>query len=90
MYRLILVCSICVALWPMIKYREKHPVNLLLLCLVTFCCSLCIGILTSVFIPIGIGAFSYPRFGLVEFDVFVCSGTMVVFLIQDQVTISLQ
>ncbi|XP_039795748.1 protein LIFEGUARD 2-like [Panicum virgatum] len=38
----------------MIKYREKHPVNLLLLCLVRFCFSLCIGILTSVFIPIGI------------------------------------
>ena len=75
----------------MLKYREKHPVNLLLLGLVTLCFSLSIGILTSVFTPIGIGAFSYPRFRLVEFDVFVCCGTMVVVvLIQHQATISLQ
>lgn len=42
-----------IALWPMLKYREKHPMNLLLLGLVTLCFSLSIGILTSVFTTIG-------------------------------------
>ncbi|CAL5087577.1 unnamed protein product [Urochloa decumbens] len=42
-----------IALWPMLKYREKHPVNLLLLGLVTLCFSLSIGILTSIFTSIG-------------------------------------
>jgi hypothetical protein len=44
----------------MIKYREKHPVNLLLLGLVTLCFSLSIGILTNAFTSIGTDALSNP------------------------------
>ncbi|KAL6841645.1 hypothetical protein ACP4OV_028584 [Aristida adscensionis] len=36
-----------VAMWPMIKYRERHPVNLFLLGLFTLCCSLSIAVSAS-------------------------------------------
>lgn len=34
-------------LWPMLKYRQKHPVNLLLLALYTFCISLSVAVVSS-------------------------------------------
>uniref|UniRef100_A0A0D3HND2 Uncharacterized protein n=1 Tax=Oryza barthii TaxID=65489 RepID=A0A0D3HND2_9ORYZ len=48
-YLAILLCPFIV-LWPMLKYREKHPVNLLLLGLFTLCESLTIAVCSSTFL----------------------------------------
>ncbi|XP_020104911.1 BI1-like protein isoform X2 [Ananas comosus] len=32
------------ALWPMLRYRERHPINLVLLAVFTFCISLAVGL----------------------------------------------
>jgi len=34
-------------MFPMLKYREKHPTNLVLLGVFTLCCSLSIAMTTS-------------------------------------------
>lgn len=34
-------------MFPMLKYREKHPTNLVLLALFTLCCSLSIAVSAS-------------------------------------------
>lgn len=40
------VCA-CAAMIPMIRYRERHPVNLVLLGVFTLCCSLSIAVSAS-------------------------------------------
>ena len=40
-----LIC--CAVMFPMLKYREKHPTNLVLLGVFTLCCSLSIAMTTS-------------------------------------------
>ncbi|XP_006663554.1 protein LIFEGUARD 2-like [Oryza brachyantha] len=44
----ILLCPLIV-MWPMLKYRERHPVNLLLLGLFTLCESVTIAVCSSTF-----------------------------------------
>lgn len=38
---------LCAVMFPMMKYREKHPWNLVLLGVFTLCCSLSIAVTTS-------------------------------------------
>ncbi|XP_062196922.1 protein LIFEGUARD 2-like [Phragmites australis] len=45
-YIVILIAPLIV-MWPMFKYREKHPVNLYLLGLFTLCCSLSLAVAAS-------------------------------------------
>ncbi|KAL5203636.1 hypothetical protein ABZP36_008507 [Zizania latifolia] len=45
-----ILLSPLLVLWPMLKYREKHPVNLLLLGLFTLCESFTIGVFSSCFL----------------------------------------
>ncbi|TVU25037.1 hypothetical protein EJB05_27513 [Eragrostis curvula] len=42
-----ILISPLVAMWPMLKYRERHPVNLVLLGVFTLCCSLSIAVAAS-------------------------------------------
>jgi hypothetical protein len=40
-------------MFPMLKYREKHPRNLVLLALFTLCCSLSIAVSASTTLGMG-------------------------------------
>ncbi|CAN6363238.1 unnamed protein product [Urochloa humidicola] len=44
---IVILISPLVVMFPMLKYREKHPRNLVLLGLFTLCCSLSIAVTTS-------------------------------------------
>jgi hypothetical protein len=47
------------AMWPMLRYRERHPVNLVLLGVFTLCCSLSIAVSASTTVGMDIVV---PRF----------------------------